>query len=115
MKNIAYAVSEAQKDSLVILDELGSGTDPEEGAAISLSVLDALIEKNAFVLVTTHLAAIKNYGYASPACVNASVAFNEDARAPAYRLQMGITGESRALDIAQQSGIPPRIVAVGRF
>ena len=114
MKNIAYAVSEAQKDSLVILDELGSGTDPEEGAAISLSVLDALIEKNAFVLVTTHLAAIKNYGYASPACVNASVAFNEDARAPAYRLQMGITGESRALDIAQQSGIPPRIVAAAR-
>ncbi len=114
MKNIARAVSDAQKDSLVILDELGSGTDPEEGAAISMAVLDALIEKEAFVLVTTHLAAIKNYGYASASCVNASVAFDEDALIPAYRLQMGVTGESRALDIAEQSGLPPRITAAAR-
>lgn len=110
MKNIAAAVKHADKMSLVLLDELGSGTDPQEGSAIAMAVLDSLIEKEAFILVTTHHGILKNYGYTNPLCVNASVDFDTNTLAPTYRLQMGIPGESHALDIARRSGLPHVIV-----
>lgn len=106
MKNIADAVRHANSSSLVLLDELGSGTDPQEGTAIAMSVLDTLIEKKAFVLVTTHMGILKNYGYTKPECINASVEFNADTLSPSYHLLMGVPGESHALDIAQRSGLP---------
>ncbi len=111
MKNIARAVRNVNQDSLVLLDELGSGTDPQEGAAISMAVLDHLIEKKAFVLITTHQGVIKNYGYTHPECINASVEFNSDTLSPTYRLLMGVPGESHALDIAKRSGLPSFIVS----
>lgn len=106
MKNIAAAVKNADEKSLVLLDELGSGTDPQEGSAIAMAVLDTLIEKKSFVLVTTHHGILKNYGYTHPACINASVDFDEDTLSPTYRLLMGVPGESHALDIAKRSGLP---------
>ena len=106
MKNIAAAVKYADKDSLVLLDELGSGTDPQEGSAIAMAVLDQLIEKKSFVLVTTHHGILKNYGYTNPSCINASVDFDTNTLSPTYRLLMGIPGESHALDIAKRSGLP---------
>jgi len=114
MKNIAQAVNAAGSDTLVLLDELGSGTDPQEGTAIAMSVLDTLIEKKSFVLVTTHQGILKNYGYTNPACVNASVEFNTSTLSPSYHLLMGVPGESHALDIAQKSGLPKVIVASAR-
>ncbi len=114
MKNIARAVRRVNENSLVLLDELGSGTDPEEGAAISMAVLDELIEKRAFVLITTHQGLIKNYGYTHPECINASVEFSGESLCPTYRLLMGVPGESHALDIARKSGIPEKIVAGAR-
>ena len=110
MKNIARAVKKAGPASLVLLDELGSGTDPQEGTALSMSVLDHLIERQAFVLVTTHMGILKNYGYTNPHCINASVEFNTDTLAPSYHLLMGVPGESHALDIAAKSGLPNFIV-----
>ena len=110
MKNIAKAVKKAGPASLVLLDELGSGTDPQEGTALSMSVLDHLIERQAFVLVTTHMGILKNYGYTNPHCINASVEFNTDTLAPSYHLLMGVPGESHALDIAAKSGLPNFIV-----
>ncbi|MCQ2584265.1 MAG: Smr/MutS family protein [Treponema sp.] len=110
MKNIAKAVKKAGPASLVLLDELGSGTDPQEGTALSMSVLDHLIERQAFVLVTTHMGILKNYGYTNPHCINASVEFNTDTLAPSYHLLMGVPGESHALDIASKSGLPNFIV-----
>lgn len=110
MKNIAKAVKKAGPDSLVLLDELGSGTDPQEGTALSMSVLDHLIERQAFVLVTTHMGVLKNYGYTNPHCINASVEFNTDTLTPSYHLLMGVPGESHALDIAEKSGLPRFIV-----
>ncbi|MCQ2242546.1 endonuclease MutS2 [Treponema sp.] len=110
MKNIAKAVKKAGPASLVLLDELGSGTDPQEGTALSMSVLDHLIERQAFVLVTTHMGILKNYGYTNPHCINASVEFNTDTLAPSYHLLMGVPGESHALDIAAKSGLPHFIV-----
>ena len=110
MKNIAQAVNGAGKSTLVLLDELGSGTDPQEGTALAMSVLDALIEKKAFVLVTTHMGILKNYGYTNPLCVNASVEFDTSTLSPSYRLVMGIPGESHAIAIARKSGLPQAIV-----
>lgn len=106
MKNIAAAVKFAGNKSLVLLDELGSGTDPQEGGAIAMAVLDNLIEKKAFVLVTTHHGILKNYGYTNEFCVNASVEFDNATLCPTYSLQMGVPGESHALDIAKRSGLP---------
>ena len=110
MKNIAQAVSGADKHSLVLLDELGSGTDPQEGTAIAMSVLDTLIEKKAFVLVTTHMGILKNYGYTNPGCVNASVEFDTSTLSPSFKLNMGIPGESHAIAIARKSGLPQEVV-----
>ena len=110
MKNIAQAVNKADKHSLVLLDELGSGTDPQEGTAIAMAVLDRLIEKNAFVLVTTHMGILKNYGYTNPKCVNASVEFDTSTLSPSFKLNMGIPGESHAVAIARKSGLPQDVV-----
>ncbi len=111
MKKMAEIVQCADGDSLVLLDELGSGTDPQEGGAIAMAVLDTLIERSAFVLVTTHHGILKNYGYTKPGCINASVEFDPGTLSPTYRLLMGVPGESHALDIARRSGLPEAIVA----
>ena len=110
MKNVADTLKNATKDSLVLLDELGSGTDPLEASAIAMAVLDILIERGAFVLVTTHHGVLKNYGYTNSSCINASVEFNAETLAPTYRLIMGIPGESHALEIAERSGLPEEAI-----
>ena len=114
MKNIAQAVTSAKSDTLILLDELGSGTDPQEGTAISMAVLDELIKRKSFVLVTTHQGILKNYGYTNPCCINASVEFDQNTLSPSYRLLMGVPGESHALDIAQKSGLPGDICKAAR-
>lgn len=114
MKNIAEAVTKAGKHTLVLLDELGSGTDPQEGTAISMAVLDELINRKSFVLVTTHQGILKNYGYTNPACINASVEFDQKSLSPSYHLMMGVPGESHALDIASRSGLPGNITKAAR-
>ncbi|MBO4705215.1 MAG: Smr/MutS family protein [Spirochaetaceae bacterium] len=110
MKNIARILDNADENTLVLLDELGSGTDPQEGGAIAMAVLDELIKRDSFVLVTTHHGILKNYGYTHPSCTNASVEFDTTTLAPTYRILMGIPGESHALDIARRNGIPSAIM-----
>jgi len=114
MKNIARILEAVTEKSLVLLDELGSGTDPQEGSAIAMAVLDTLLEKKPVVLVTTHHGILKNYGYTHAACINASVDFDQDTLSPTYRILMGVPGESHALDIASRNGLDPRIVAQAR-
>lgn len=114
MKNISEILSRATEKSLVLLDELGSGTDPQEGSAIAMAVLDALMEKNPVVLVTTHHGILKNYGYTHKTCINASVDFDHDTLSPTYRIVMGIPGESHALDVAEKNGLDPKIVEKAR-
>lgn len=109
MKNIARAIKKTDQNSLVLLDELGSGTDPQEGGAIAMAVLDELIKKDSFVLVTTHHGILKNYGYTHPSCTNASVEFDSQTLSPTYRILMGIPGESHALEIAKRNGLPNSI------
>ena len=110
MKKIALALNNADGRSLVLLDELGSGTDPLEGSAIAMATLDLLLKKNSFVIATTHHGVLKNYGYTNPKCINASVEFNTETLRPTYNLLMGIPGESHALDIALHSGLPEEAV-----
>jgi DNA mismatch repair protein MutS2 len=108
--NIANIITHSTSRSLILLDELGSGTDPQEGSAIALAILDCLIEKNARMIVTTHHGILKNYGYSREAVENASVEFDSRTLSPTYRIITGIPGESRALDIAARNGLPPDII-----
>ncbi|MDR0623209.1 MAG: endonuclease MutS2, partial [Treponema sp.] len=114
MTNIAGIAGAATEKSLVLLDELGSGTDPEEGSAIAMAILDYLIEKKARLITTTHHGILKNYGYTREGVENASVEFDGRTLSPTYRILMGIPGESRAVDIAARNGLPPALIAKAR-
>ncbi|GHT82160.1 endonuclease MutS2 [Spirochaetia bacterium] len=114
MTNIAAISGAAGERSLVLLDELGSGTDPEEGSAIAMAILDYLIEKKVRLLATTHHGILKNYGYTREGVENASVDFDGRTLSPTYRIVMGLPGESRALDIAARNGLPPAMVQGAR-
>ncbi len=107
---IGGIVASATARSLVLLDELGSGTDPEEGCAVAMSLLDAFIERGCLTVLTTHHGILKNYGYSRPACLNASMDFDKASLSPTYRILMGVPGESRALEIASKNGLPEAIV-----
>jgi DNA mismatch repair protein MutS2 len=114
MTNIAGIAGAASEHSLVLLDELGSGTDPEEGSAIAMAILDYFIEKRTRLMITTHHGVLKNYGYTREGVENASVEFDSCTLSPTYRIVMGIPGESRAVDIAARNGLPPAIVTAAR-
>jgi DNA mismatch repair protein MutS2 len=111
---IGGIIAAATERSLVLLDELGSGTDPEEGCAIAMSLLDAFIERGCLTVLTTHHGILKNYGYSRPACLNASMDFDRESLSPTYRILMGVPGESRALEVASKNGLPEEIVAGAR-
>jgi len=114
MKNVAGMLRSVGPRSLVILDELGSGTDPQEGGALAMAILDTLLERGPLVLVTTHHGILKNYGYTHRLCVNASVDFDQNTLSPTYRILMGVPGESHALDIASRNGLESSIVEKAR-
>jgi DNA mismatch repair protein MutS2 len=108
--NVAAIIAHSTEDSLALLDELGSGTDPQEGGAIAMAVLDRLIEKKTRLLITTHHGILKNYGYTRSEVENASVEFDSRTLSPTYRIITGIPGESRALEIAARNGLPREII-----
>ncbi len=110
MKNISFIVQNATENSLVLLDEIGSGTDPAEGVAIAMAVLDNLVEKKCIVLTTSHHGLLKNYGYTRPHVSNASMEFDSFSHTPTYRIIFGMPGESHAIEIAKRSGIPEKII-----
>jgi DNA mismatch repair protein MutS2 len=114
MTNIAAIAGTVTERSLVLLDELGSGTDPAEGSAIAMAILDYLMEKQARVIATTHHGILKNYGYTREGVENASVEFDGRTLSPTYRIIMGIPGESRAVEIAARNGLPTAIVSSAR-
>lgn len=96
--------------SVVILDELGAGTDPEEGAALGIALLEWLLEQHALVLATTHHNPIKKYALTKPSIETAGVEFNTETLAPTYKILIGIPGQSNALLIAKKLGLPEQIV-----
>ncbi|MFT4512343.1 MAG: DNA mismatch repair protein MutS2 [Planctomycetota bacterium] len=114
VQRIARCVEHSAPDTLVLLDELGAGTDPEEGAVLGYAVLEALVKANVFAVVTTHLGRLKDFAYQHQGAENGSMAFDGKSLEPLYRLDLGIPGNSHALDIASRVGMPKSIVARAR-
>ena len=112
--NIIKILKKADWQSLVILDELGAGTDPQEGAALARSLLTHLVERKITTLVTTHHPELKAFAHATPGVVNASVEFDLETLHPTYRLTIGLPGRSNALAIAQRLGMPHEIIQTAR-
>ena len=110
VKNIARIVRAAGRRSLVLLDELGAGTDPEEGVALAMALLDHFLSVGCLVLTTTHHGILKNYGATRPGAQNASMGFDRESFAPTFRILMGVPGESHALEIARRNGMPAEIL-----
>jgi hypothetical protein len=107
---VIHILENASRDSLVLLDELGSGTDPAEGMGIGIAVLEELRLRGCMFLVTTHYPQIKTYAETAEHVVRARMAFNPETLAPLYRLEMGKVGESCALQIAQRLGLAPHLL-----
>ena len=114
MRTVGGLLEAADEESLILLDELGSGTDPQEGGALAMAILDELFARRSRVFVTSHHGVLKNYAYRKRGCVNASVSFDESTLRPSYRILMGIPGESRAVDIAEKNGLPAEVIRAAR-
>ena len=111
MKQIVYILRHCTADDLILADELGSGTDPAEGSAIAIAVLDALYRKGSYVMVTTHYNDLKNYAYNTPGIENGHVEFDEETLRPTYKLRIGAAGSSHAFSISERLGMPAEILA----
>lgn len=114
MENIKRILETATRNSLILIDELGAGTDPQEGAALAIAILDDIGTIGSDVVVTTHYPELKAYGYNRPETINASMEFDNETLKPTYRLLIGIPGRSNALDIAQRLGLSSTIVTEAR-
>ena len=108
--HIRDMLDEVTRDSLVLLDELGRATDPEEGGALGVAILDRFRGHGAFTLASTHLLALKIYGANTPGVENASMGFDDSTLEPTYVLQTGAPGKSAGLDIAARLGMPPDMI-----
>ncbi|MDR2344104.1 MAG: Smr/MutS family protein [Spirochaetaceae bacterium] len=111
---VAFILKNAGENSLVLLDELCAGTDPAEGGAIAMAILDSILEKNCFCIATTHHGALKNYAFSNSRVENASVEFDPATQSPSYRIVMGLPGESRALEISLRYGLSAALVDKAR-
>ncbi|MEO5918264.1 MAG: endonuclease MutS2, partial [Candidatus Limnocylindrales bacterium] len=114
LRSIIRIVQEAGPGTLVLLDELGAGTDPTEGSALAQALLDHFIHAGALVAATTHYAELKAYAHTTPGASNAAVEFDLATLSPTYRLSIGLPGGSQAFAIAERLGLPDRIVADAR-
>ena len=112
--NINFISHTATARSLVLLDELGSSTDPEEGAALAVAIAEHFRRAGALTIISTHHTALKIYATNSPGVLNAAVGFDEKTLAPTYQFRLGVPGASAGINIAQQIGLNPEIIADAR-
>ena len=114
MTNILRILDECSRDSLVLLDEPGSGTDPAEGSGLAAAILEELLRRNCFFLATTHDPQIKQWAQRTEHVVSARMAFDRESLQPLYRLEMGLSGESCAIEIARRLGMDAGLLARAR-
>lgn len=114
ISRIAEILREAEKDSLVLLDELGTGTDPSEGAALGSAVLMKLLDRGCLTVVTTHHGGLKLFGSRTAGAVNAAMEFDPETLKPTYRFIPGRPGRSYGLDLAKRLGVPDQVIADAR-
>ena len=114
LTNIIRILAQVDARALVVLDELGAGTDPSEGSALARAILSHLLESGATTIVSSHSHKLKDYAHNTPGVTNASVEFDPQTLAPTYRLTIGLPGRSNALAIAARLGLPQSIVAAAR-
>lgn len=112
--NIDFISHTAERDSLVLLDELGSATDPEEGAALAVAIADFFRQLGCVSVISTHHTSLKVYAANAPGVLNAAVGFNEQTLQPTYALHVGLPGASAGINIAQRLGLNPSIVEASR-
>ncbi len=110
LRNITEIVKCANEKTLVLLDELGAGTDPVEGAALALGLLEVLLEKKTMIVVTSHLSPLKLYCFGRKELINASVSFDVETLSPTYNLRVGLAGSSNAFEIAKRLGVPDEVL-----
>ena len=110
LKNVQEILENLTRASLVLLDELGSGTDPAEGSAFAMAVIDYLKDKKCKSIITTHYSEVKAHGYNEEGIETASMEFNVETLSPTYRLLIGIPGESNALTIARRLGVSEEVI-----
>lgn len=110
LKHLRFVLRHAAPDTLVLIDELGSGTDPGEGAALAQSLIETLLGQDARGIVTSHLSPLKLFALETPGLKNASMGFDLEALAPTYQLQVGQPGRSYALAIARRMGLPEDVL-----
>ncbi|MFZ0475198.1 MAG: endonuclease MutS2, partial [Halobacillus sp.] len=108
--NLIDILREANDHSLLLLDEIGSGTDPGEGMGLATAILDKLSEKGATILATTHYSEMKEYARRKPGFMNGAMEFDLETLKPTYRLHLGTSGRSQAFDIAHKLGLHPEIL-----
>lgn len=114
MLNVRAMLDAATPRSLVLMDELGTGTAPDEGAALAVALLDEFRERGCLTLATTHHDRLKTYASTTPGVLNAAVEFDEINLRPTYRLMVGVPGGSSGIDIARRLGLPPRVIERAR-
>ncbi|WP_099335617.1 endonuclease MutS2 [Clostridium cadaveris] len=110
VKNLASIIKESAKSSLLLFDEIGSGTEPNEGAALAIAILEELYKKGCITVATTHYGEIKNFSRQHPDFENAAMEFKKDTLEPLYKLHIGKSGDSNALYISKKMGIPDLII-----